>query len=296
MSGLSWMRHDRSWRSVATKSVVRREERAQLRGMAAHEAAGIWGHAQLLHVRWLFSTLADIDKAAALVRQQHPILRVREFESFEKATTPHGETHSRMWFWARVARMGCAVLLIDDDGCGEHCREAATRAARDHATCFADDPVTAAAHRLQRLLGPLSWRLAAYSKPALDRAAQQLVDALDPEDWLRLDGVIGVTPDRAYTRAAMSRATQMLAAIKPWDIPTITAAATAAEEALERLPRLPAMDDLQPAGDPWLDSWLQNDPLPGASAATLQSLAQRSANPAVAAFAAELDAEYHHES
>jgi hypothetical protein len=274
---------------------IRREarERAQARGTAARDAAGLWGHAQHLNMRWLYSTAADVDQAVSLVRRCPPMLRIREFEYFEKATTPKGVRHTRMWFWVRVARLGCAVLLVDDEGCREHCRDAALQAARAHATGFANDELGAAAYRLQRLLGPLSWRIAAHSKTTLDAAARRLLGSLEAEEWLRLDGEIGVTSEAAYKRTAFLTASAILARISPWDVATVTQAANTVEHLLARLPKLTALDDLQPAGNPWLESWLHSDPLRDASARTLQSLAARIEEPVAAALAAELYAEHY---
>ncbi len=266
-------------------------ERAQTRGAAAVDAAGIWGRAQHLNGP-LFSTVADIDHCVELVRRQPPILRVREFGYFEKATTPKGQQYPRMWFWLRVVRLGCAVLLAEDEGCGDHCRQIAARAAMDHATSFADDPLNAAAHRLQRLLGPLGWRIAANTKPSLDASAKHLVESLEAEEWLRLDGEFGVTTADAYKRMALLVPRAILARIDPWDIGTIMQTADAVEQLLESLPKPPGLDRFQPAGDPWQESWLRTDPLQEASAATLQRLAKRANAPTLAA---ELHAEHYRE-
>ena len=270
---------------------IRDEARARVltRGQAATDAPGIWGHAQHLNSP-LFITLADIDHGVELVRRQAPIVRIREFDDFEKATIPTGQDRPRMWFWLRIARLGSAVLLIEDEGCGDHCRDAAARAARDHAAALADDPLEAAAYRLQRLLGPLGWRMAANSKPALDASAERLVRSLEAEEWLRLDGEMGVTTEAAYKRIAIFGPRAMLAQVDPWDVETINGTADAAERLLAHLPKPPGLANLQPAGDPWQESWLRGDPLREGSAAVLKRLAERSDAPAVAAFAAELHA------
>jgi hypothetical protein len=268
------------------------EERTQAAAATARDTAGIWGLAQHLNGP-LFTTLADIDKGVELIRRQAPVVRVREFDDFEKATIPNGQQDPRMWFWLRIVRMGCAVLLVTDDRNGEHFEGVASQAARDHATSFAESPLDAAAHRLQLLLGPLGWRIAANSKPALDAQAKHLVESLEAEEWLRLDAHVGIKTEDAYKRIAILSPLAMLARVRPWDVETIERIADSIEELLQRLPKPAGLDHLQPAGDPWQESWLRNDPLPDASAATLQRLAQRSDAPAAAALAERLLLEHY---
>lgn len=98
--------------------------------------------------------------------------------------------------------MLCAALLIEDSGCGDYCRQVALDAAHSHATGFAEDPLLAEVYRLQKTLGPLGWRLAAASKSLLDEQAAQLEARLEVEEWLRLDGEIGITATDNYLRAA----------------------------------------------------------------------------------------------
>lgn len=273
----------------ARRDEIRREarERAETRGLAAVDAAGMWGHAQHvdgpLFCRWL-----DIDRAVELVRRQPGVVRQREFDDIERATTPRGADHSRMWFQLRVLRMACAVQLIEDEACGDYVRGVAVQAAHDHATSFADHPLQAAVYRLQRFLGPLGWRLAALSKPMLDEAAARLASSVDVEEWLRLDGEFGITvPDR-YVRTATLVPVMIQARIADWTVDGVSAAADAVEQLLEALPKPQGLGHLQPAGDAWLDSWLRGDPLPALSRAVLRELANRTASEAVADFAREL--------
>lgn len=271
---------------------IRREarDRVQERGAAAQDAVGIWGLAQALNGP-LFSTLRDIDHAVELVRRQPSILRAREFGYFEEATIPRGQQHPRMWFWLRVVRLGCAVQTVDDEGLLDVCRETARQEARSHATAFSDDHLNAAAYRLQRLLGPLGWRMAANSRERLDASAKHLIESLEAEEWLRLDGEFGITVEASYARMALLAPRMIMAQVDPWETETISAVADSVEQLLERLPKPAGLDQLQPAGDPWQDSWLSGDPLRDVSAATLERLARGERGSTAAAFAAELHAD-----
>jgi len=104
---------------------------------------------------------------------------------------------------------------------------------------------------------------------------------------------MGATAEAAYKRIAILGPRAILAQIDPWDVETINEAADAAEKLLASLPKPPGVADLQPAGDPWQESWLRGDPLREGSAAVLARLAQRSDAPSVAAFAAELRGQHY---
>jgi hypothetical protein len=262
-------------------------QRIEERGTPALDAAGIWGLAGHLNGP-LWSTLADIHHGVDLIRQKPSHLRVREFEMFEKACVVNDGEAPRMWFWLALARMGCAVLLSNYEGCGE----AAELAAHQHSTAFADDPLLAASYELQRALGPLGWRVAANSKPALDDAAHRAKQSLEPEEWLRLDAEFGISGTATYKFQALFGPRTVLAQVNPWDVDTIRQTNKSARAFLEALPKPPGMDDLLPIGDPWQDSWLAGDPLRDASAATLQALADKAEDRVAAALAARLHEQY----
>jgi hypothetical protein len=267
---------------------IRREAREGLarKGSAAVDAAGMWGHAGGLNgprfFRW-----TDVDRAVELVLRQAVQVRQREFDDIEAATTPRGEVHSRMWFPLRILRMLCAAMLIEDPGCGDYCRRVATEAAQDHVSGFLADRLLREVYRLQRLLGPLAWRVAAASKSLLDEQALRLESRLQVEEWLRLDGEIGITATDNYVRVARLTPITMQARINPWTPETVREAADTAERLLEGLPRPQGFEHLQPAGDPWMNSWLYGDPLRRDSELVLGQLVQR-ADPPVRQFAAEL--------
>lgn len=274
---------------IARREDIRGEARRQAeeRGRAAVEAAGMWGHAQHMNgpdfPRW-----ADIDRAVEIVRERPAIIRVREFDDIEKSTKPRGEEHTRMWFPLRVVRMGAAALLSIDEGCAEYCRAVALEAARQHATEFSGDPLLAAVYRLQRLLGPLGWRMAAVNKPKLDRQAEELAGSLEIEEWLRLDGQFGVTGNDSYLRAARLLPIMAMAQIKDWSVGGLTRAADDIEDALPKLPKPPGFERLQPATDPWLDSWLTGDPLAELSSIVIDELPNHADSNEVRALAAEM--------
>ncbi len=186
-----------------------------------------------------------------------------------------------MWFPLRTLRMGAAALLAADEGCAEHCREIALEAARQHAQGFAAHPLLAAVYRLQRLLGPLGWRMAANSKAMLDKQAQELASSLEVEEWLRLDGQLGVTATDNYLRVARLLPIMIQAQIKDWSTSGLTAKADEIEMLLERLPTPSGFDHLQPAGDPWLNSWLTGDPLAKLSLTVIDGVPARASSGAV---------------
>jgi hypothetical protein len=254
---------------------IRDEARRRVleRGRAATEAAGMWGLAGEvdgpLLPRW-----SDFDRAVEIVREKPVFVRVREFRRLDEATTPARQEHSRMWFGLRVVRMGAAALLCDEEGC-EELAAVALEAARQHATAFADDPLLAAVYRLQRLLGPLGWRMAALTKPMLDEQAKKLAESVEAEEWLRLDGEIGVTGYDDYKRMALLLPRMYLAQVRDWSVEGLNRVANEVEDRLASLPTPPGFDHLQPAGDPWLDSWLKGDPLAELSSSVIDQLPER---------------------
>ena len=263
--------------------------RAVQQGQKALDAAGMWGLAQ--HVNGpFFYRQSELDQAVGLVRDQSPDLRTQEFDLMMAATTPAGERHSRMWFPMRVLRMAAAITLSEDEGCGAHCREIARQAAHQHSTAFGDDPLLAEVYRLQRLLGPLGWRLAANAKNAIDAQAQVLVDTLDAEAWLKLDAQVGVSAQDLYVRTARLSPRMILAGVHPWNTETISATADGVQLLLESLLKPAGLAALQPAGDPWMNSWLTGDPVRSLSAWVLEDLAGRMVSGPIADLIAELRA------
>lgn len=102
-----------------------------------------------------------------------------------------------------------------------------------------------------------------------------------------------MTGTAAYKFQALFGPRAMLAQLDPWDVETIRAASDLVRKLLEALPKPPGMEDLQPIGDPWQESWLRGDPLRDASAATLQALARRDGEPGPAALANALYEEHY---
>src|SRR5205085_7977180 len=172
--------------------------------------------------------------------------------------------------------------------CGEYCRRSALDAAHDHGSDFASDPLLREVYRLQRILGPLGWSLAAASKPLLDEQAAQMETRLEVEEWLRLDGEIGITSTDNYLRVARLSPIVIQSKINPWTLETVRKVADAVIELLERLPTPPGFEDLQPIGDPWMNSWLNGDPLRSYSELVLCQFVERASTPAVRQFGLEL--------
>jgi hypothetical protein len=266
-------------------------ERATAAGRAAIDKAGMWGLAQHLNGPDPVAGQMNVEATVEIICRVDPIARVREFDDLVRATTPSGETETRMWFWLRIIRMAAAVLLSRTDGCAEHCEAVGREAAHHHATTFADDPLLAAAYRLQRALGRAGWRVAAVSKPMLDEQADALVRTLEVEEWLRRDGEIGITATAQYLRVARLGPVSAQAQIRPWSTEHVNDIADQVEDLLKRLPKPAGLNDLQPAGDAWLDSWAR-DPLRETSEATLRAIPAWTEDPSVADLATELLAEF----
>ena len=266
-------------------------ERIEKAGTPAIDAPRIWGLAAHLN-RPLFSKLTDIDHGVRLIREKPPQLRTREFHDFERVCVNKAGEEPRMWFWLALARLGCAVLLCDDEGCGEICREAAKTAAQNHATAFGDEPLQAASYELQRALGPLGWRIAANRKPAIDTAAKRVKESLEAEEWLRLDAEFGLSAYESYKQQALLTPRFWFGQVDPWEIETIQRANREARALLDVLPKPPGMKELQPIGNPWQNSWLTGDTLYDATAATLTALAKREEGTAAGEFASGLHQRY----
>jgi hypothetical protein len=184
--------------------------------------------------------------------------------------------------------MATAVRLIATEGCGDYCRELAETAARQHANGFADDPLLAQVYRLQRFLGPFGWRMAALNKSVFDKIAKETEARMDVEEWLRVDGALGITARDQYVRAARLGPVVVQGKIDPWDESTIREFADGLEILLEKLPKPAGFEDLQPAGEPWLDSWLREDQLRIFSEHTLVSIADHDDSDEVRDFARDL--------
>lgn len=274
---------------IARREEIRREARDRLtrEGDAAIDKAGMWGHAQKLNGPHWFRQ-SDVDRAVELVLRQSPLNRQREFDDFERSATPTGQTEPRIWFPVRVVRMATAVRLIEAEGCGDYCRQAAEVAARQHSNGFADDALLAQVYRLQRLLGPCGWRMAALSKSVIDQIAKETEEHLEVEEWLRIDGAIGITATDQYLRTARLGPIMFQVKIDPWDEPTVRKFADETEALLAKLPKPAGFEGLQPAGDPWLDSWLRDDPLRVYSEHQLAWIAERDESVNVQEFARQL--------
>jgi hypothetical protein len=227
-------------------------EQLEIAGQEAVDAAGMWGFVPMIN----------------------------------GAINSRGE--DRMWFPVRSMRLAAAVLLSDQQGCDEACAAIAREEIVQHNREFSDDPMRSEVYRLQRSLGPLGWRLAAASKDEIDRQAAFLVDSMDVEEWLRLDGAIGVEPRDLYLRTAILAPIMYQSTLEPWNLQSVTELADAATELLRLLPKPRGLEQLQPAGDPWLDSWLNSSPLPRLSSAVLSELRDRGVSQNVSELISEL--------
>lgn len=273
---------------IARREQIRSDARAatDAAAEAALVAAGSWGEAQRLNVplglNWL-----DIQRLADSVRRKAVHARIEEFDRIEHAV---GE---RAWFNVRVARMAAAVLLSQDEGCGNHCQQAAHEAVDEIASGFASDPLLAATYQLQRRLGPLGWRVASLTEGDVNRAAAMLAERLDLEEWLRLDGARGLGALDQYWRLAQLAPVRLLNGVEPWTVATIEKLTAGTDSALaslswESLPRQSLTNGWHPAGDPWLDRWLTGEPATDLSVGALKEIASRASDERVVALAGDL--------
>lgn len=273
---------------IARREQIRADARAaaDAAAKAALIASGSWGEAQRLNVPLGLNWVA-MERLADSIRRQPLNARIEEFDRIEDAI---GE---RAWFNVRVARMAAAVLLSQEEGCGDHCQRAAREALEDIASGFASDPLLAAAYQLQRRLGPLGWRLASLAEDGVTQAAATLAERVDLEEWLRLDGERGLGAPDQYWRMAQFAPVRLLNRVAPWTVPTIeklTAETDSALAALElrSLPHRPVTNGWHPAGDPWLDLWLSGDPATDLSVGALDTICELSSDERVVALARDL--------
>ena len=67
----------------------------------------------------------------------------------------------------------------------------------------------------------------------------------------------------------------LLARVDPWTGDEIVAFAATVENALDQLPKPTGFESLLPAGDPWLESWKDGDPLRHLTVAILRETSER---------------------
>ncbi|CUR59667.1 hypothetical protein NOCA1190026 [metagenome] len=273
---------------VARREQVRSEARAAAdkAAEAALLAAGSGGEAQRLNVPLGLSSL-DMQRLADSVRRKPAHARIAEFDRIDEAV---GE---RAWFNVRVARMAAAVLLTQEEGCEEYCRRVATESFDEITSGFASDPLRAAAYQLQRRLGPLGWRVASLAEEDVERATATVAERVDLEEWLRLDGKLGLTASEHYFRVAQFAPVRFLNRISPWTLSTVTGLIATLDSALadltpRSLPQRPVTNGWHPAGDPWLEAWLTGDPAVDLATNALKTIASLEADKRVVAVSLDL--------
>lgn len=251
------------------------------------DSAGMAAFAREVNEPWGPRRL-DVEVARDIVLGKAEPERIDAFEQLELATTPAGQTDSRMWFSVRALRLALAVALSDTAGCSTHCESSARVAARQHSTGFAEEPLLRAVYRLQKALGRLGWRVAAGTRPRLEVDAARLFSMMDAEEWLRLDGEYGVTAEETYLRMARFGPVHIQDRISPWTERHINDVAAAAEDLLQRMDKPADMEQFQPAGDSWYDSWEHGDPLRTLSIALLEYVRDAATGGRVQSLAGEI--------
>jgi len=118
-----------------------------------------------------------------------------------------------------------------------------------------------------------------------------LVDSIEAEEWLQLDAQFGVGAADSYIRFARLTPRAIQLKIHPWNQAAVSTAANTVQTLLDKLPKPVGLEHLQPAGDPWMQSWLTGDPLREINVAVLDELGKRrDITPRVADLVAELRA------
>ena len=126
--------------------------------------------------------------------------------------------------------------------------------------------------------GPWVAHFAAAQRTISEATASELADRLDAEDWLRLDGQLGLGLSDFYQRNALLAPRMVLNSIHPWDTQTVQQHADKFRTLVDAAPRI-TDHDLQPAGDPGLASWRHEDPAKHIAAAVLRALPKRRNRP-----------------
>ena len=169
---------------------------------------------------------------------------------------PNGSEHPRPFWMLRITTLEIYLSLLDDDGCGPSALELAKQAIRDHLLDFADDPISRAAHRLERVL-PVFVLRSLLTPQGLDLAtvARDVQQNWGDEARLRAR----LDKDRLLVDLTTRMSLAAWNSIR-WDEKSLNSVA----QALELL--IPSLDYRQdgprgPAGDPFLDSVLRIDDL-----------------------------------
>ena len=197
--------------------------------------------------------------------RHHPPGRTQELDRVLQATRAWvglpEPGPARLWWPVRLVRLGAALRLIDDPGCGARAREIVTEAVRDHLQGFPDDEVAAAAHRFELVLGPYLAHLQALQ---LSGAAEEFADRLrremDPEDWLVAEGRMGLSAEEFYLKTFNLTGRVTFFGVDPWTAEELDRRAADFTSRLQGLPEPPA-STLGLAHDPLLRGWLERDPL-----------------------------------
>jgi Type I restriction enzyme R protein N terminus (HSDR_N) len=149
------------------------------------KSSGIWGIAQHYNGP-LGLSAADIERAVRAVLYESPEGRPREFESFFEAAKHPSDQSLRAWWSLRSLRLAVALRVRHEEGCSDFAEEAIRTSVRDHLLGFPADPISRAAHDLERPLPVVLAKLISGPEfvdlPAIERLAQ---DTFDEERLIR---------------------------------------------------------------------------------------------------------------
>jgi hypothetical protein len=240
------------------RSVLRdqseRERLARQEAVSAHGlfAVGVWAN-QPLAINFESASLALAHLRGLPPERRQPELS-RLAEAAVVRSGPHPSSTPRMFWMLRATALKIYLQMRDDPACGDHAEELARVAIRDHLLDFPDDPVSRAAHRLERVLPVFLLRsLLAPNAPDLSRFAREVQSTWSDETRLR----VGMSGDLVLTDM-VTQAARRIWDVLEWHAPALNAAAEALEDAIPRLDYAEG-GARGPAGDPYLENFLKVD-------------------------------------
>lgn len=149
--------------------------------------SGLWGISQELNGPGGIRT-RDVDRALEQLLVEPAARRNKAFQQLTEAARfpTRGASPVRLWGPMRALRLAVALRARHEDGCEEFADSIIRSSVRDHLLDFPLDPVTRAAHRVQRYLPVVLARLLSDPGNANLAAVEEAVRSrVDAESWIR---------------------------------------------------------------------------------------------------------------
>lgn len=246
---------------LARQQILENRRRIAAYADAEHTAAyedilrvrGVGGLAQQMNVPFGW-TETDVDSGvkALTLRPTTP-----ELNALWLAVSDNDGNQRAAW-GLRTFRLSVALRGRAIDGCAETAIERSAAAVREHLLGFPEDPLAAAAHRLELPLFVFALRMVTQKDSVLRIRAQQQLRELDAEVAIRLGPASHVHGWALSTALLICR--QFLATT-PWSVPRLEERATALRRLLGALPYDQEFMSQYVTGLDLGDDWDQNDPL-----------------------------------